>query len=41
MVAPNAEPFDERKLEEDSAARRRELDLREREIAAKEREVAT
>jgi hypothetical protein len=40
MAAPNPAPFDERKFEEDSNARRRELDLREREVAAKEREVA-
>ena len=38
---PNSTPFDERKLEEESTARRWELDLKEREVAAKEREVAT
>jgi len=32
--------FDERRFEQESAAKTRELDLREREIAAKEREVA-
>jgi hypothetical protein len=36
---PNA-PLEERKFEQDTADKKRELDLKEREIAAKEREVA-